>query len=326
MRVVRLAAVAVVVATMAACGQSGSPPVPSQTPAKTVFPVLGRTYAAAAPPDRSSGGGAMPRSAPCYAVSTRMSAVTAANEFGVLGVITLTKAGCTLEVDATHLRLLTADGKRVDVTPSAGNPTNPAASKRPDIAEYAGEVRIGFAWTGSYCGPVAAKVQLPVNGHPTTIALHGPAPHCDENGHSQLVPGTVNGLKSPVEPAPAAWSALRARVMLPARVPRSPIPLTVVLSNASRSDISLAGPCPYYNTTTSLFSHGYESLILGGGGDLCGKAFVVPAGKSLTLHLGTLPFPEYSDLPRTLVRTGDPVMVTWEMAGVPTARARASIE
>ena len=65
--------------------------------------------------------------------------------------------------------------------------------------------------------------------------------------------------------------------------------------------------------------------VYGGGGDLCSRPLVVKPGVPLTLKLGLLDFPAFSDLPRTKVVRGDPVTVTWSMAGVPEATATTHI-
>jgi hypothetical protein len=252
---------------------------------------------------------------------------TRASGDGVLGLITLRGKGCTIETEPATIRLLGAGGQVLPIHRSAGNPTNPAGSKRPDIAEYSGNVLMGFAWTGSYCGPSATSVQVSVATYTLRIPLRGAVPSCQKGQGSQgseLIPGVLKQAGAAVEPAPVAWGALRARVVLPATVGQAPIPLEVVLTNSSKNAVSLADPCPDYLTTASLSAGGAVS-VYGGGGDLCGRALVVKPGVALVLKLGTLQFPAFSDLPRTKVTPGDPVEVTWEIAGVPMATATALI-
>jgi len=246
----------------------------------------------------------------------------------VLGLITLHRTGCTIETDPATVRLVDRNGHVLSVPRSSGNLTDPAGSKRPDIAEYAGNVVMGFAWTGSYCGPAAASVRVTVLSGSVLIPLQGPVPSCGEGSTGSLVPGVLKEPGLAVEPAPVAWRVLRARIVLPATTGEGPIPLVVVLTNSGKEPVSMADPCPDYLTTTSL-AHGAEGhqaiSVYGGGGDLCSRALIVKPAAPLTLKLGVLAFPAFSDLPRTPTVRGDPVTVTWSMAGVPEATATAHI-
>jgi hypothetical protein len=318
----RVLPILAVVAGLAACSSSSPRPI--------VVPLPGpdRAYAVAAPPDTSTGGGAVPKPPDCAPQSVRGSATTRVAADGVLGLLTLHATGCAIETDASTIRLAGRDGALLPVTISKGNPTNPAGSKRPDIAEYAGNVLIGFAWTGSYCGPPATGVRVTILNRTVIAPLHGPAPACRKGKSSALVPGVLKEPGQAVEPAPLAWQALRARIVLPATTGQQPIPLVVVLTNSGRLRVTLADPCADYITTTSLAHGPYGRQAVsqyGGGGDLCGRPRVVKPGIPLTLKLGLLDFPAFSDLPRTPVVAGDPVTVTWSMAGVPEATATTHI-
>jgi len=319
MRVISALALA---AGLAACSSSA----PHSTPLP--LPEPDRAYAVAAPPDTSTGGGAVLKPPDCAPALVHGTAVTRIAADGVLGLVTLHATGCAIETDPSTIRLVGPDGKLLDIPVSAGNLTNPAGSKRPDIAQYAGRLVMGFAWTGSYCGPPATSVRVTVLFRNVLVPLHGPSPACrKEASSSTLVPGVLKEPGEAVEPAPIAWRALRARLVLPATTGEGPPPLVVVLTNSGKAPVSLAEPCPDYITTTSVAAgrgHGNVS-VYGGGGDLCTHSLIVKPGTPLTLKLGTLPFPAFSDLPRTKLVSGDPITVTWSMAGVAEATATAHI-
>ena len=311
--------------TAAACSSSSS----SATHAAPLkLPGPDRAYAVAAPPDTSTGGGAVLKPPDCSPESLQTAATTRVAADGVLGLVTLHGKGCAIETDPSTIRLVDASGKALPVALSGGNPTNPAGSKRPDIAQYAGDVVMGFAWTGSYCGPATVSVRVTVLFRNVLVPLHGPAPTCRKGGASTLVRGVLKEPGEAVEPAPLAWKSLRARIVLPATMGQGSIALVVVLTNSGKAPVSLADPCPDYLTTTSLAHgpYGRQAIsVYGGGGDLCSHALVVKPGNPLTLNLGTLAFPAFSDLPRTPTVPGDPVTVTWSMAGVPEASATSHI-
>jgi hypothetical protein len=323
MRLARILVAGAAFAAVVACSSSATRPV------TVALPGPDRAYAVAAPPDTSTGGGAVPKPPDCAPnAPLQTSATTRVAAGGVVGLVTLRASGCALEVDASSIRLVGRGGEALPVVLSHGNPVNPAGSKRPDIAQYAGNVLMGFAWSGSYCGQQAISVRVTIVSRKVLIPFQGPVPSCRKGVSGTLVPGVLKEPGQAVEPAPVAWGALRARVVLPAATGQAPIPLVVVITNAGKVPVSLADPCPDYLTTTSL-AHGkagHQAIsVYGGGGDLCGHPLVVKPGVPLTLKLGTLAFPAFSDLPRTPTLPGDPVTVTWSMAGVPEASATTHI-
>jgi hypothetical protein len=226
-----------------------------------------------------------------------------------------------------HIQLLSADGRPLDVSPGDQAKTNPAESLRPDLAEDAGTVLIGFAWTGSYCGAAAAAVTLPVFPGALQIPLTGSSPSCQKASNSRMIPGSIDYPGRPVEPAPAAWSALRARLVVPKVVQPGAIPVSVVLDNSGAQSVSLAAPCPTYETDVMIplvpqGNYGGNEEETGGGGDVCGAAVVVDGHASLTLKLAPV---QISLDPRNKWVKGGTVSVSWAMAGVPTAHATAQI-
>ena len=288
---------------------------PASSPAAAVVMTPDRNFAAAGPGDPLSRGGAGPRQLPCRVAQISTSAVTTRSADGVVGVITIIGRGCSLDVSPVKLRLLSAHGTPLAVGDSLGNPINPIFATRPDIPEGYGSIRIGFAWNGSYCGPAAATVELNLYGQPFPIALRGPSPGCVVGLTSSLVAGIVDGPDAPVVPPPLAFEALRARVVLPATVPRGPVPVTVVLTNAGSHDVSLASPCPTYRISLTHIVD-FSDVTTDSDADLCSRALTVRAGSSLRVSMGRLDAPG-------LVQSdeGDRITVTWSMAGVAPAVA-----
>lgn len=290
--------------------ESGS--IPSASPPRLQ---PDRNFAVAAPGNLVLRGGYAPYVLPCGATQIQASAVTRRSAEGVVGVISIHGRGCGLQISPIRLRLLGSNGRPLLVGQAPGNPVNAAFSVRPDIVEGGGSASLGFAWIGFYCGPAPTSVEIRLFGEPFQIPLSGPIPTCTLGLTSALVPGVVEYPGSPVIPAPVAWESLRARLVLPAAVPLGPIPLTVVLTNVSTRDVSLAVPCPSYQTVLTYVTGSSDSAnAIESQGDLCSRALTVRAGKSLRLDLGHLDGPGLTDGSQGVAAT-----VTWSMAGVPPA-------
>ena len=281
-----------------------------------------RNFSVAAPPPPVVGpvaiGGGMWPYPECPAASLKASLTTRTAADGILGLLRVWGVKCSVQVDENRLRLLDASGRVLPVSESRGNPLNQPTFYGPGAG---GDVRMGFAWTGSYCGPRPSSVRILVVGHPVVIPFTGPTPACDKKSTSRLIEGSLGVPGEPVMPAPVAWQSLTARVVLPKTLSRAPVPLTIEFVNHGKQEISLAVPCPAYrvilstNTTGSNFAMSSQGQSTG---DLCGRPITITPGKPQTVSLGTLDFPLAS------AKTGDRVTVTWYMAGiesVPSATA-----
>jgi hypothetical protein len=172
-------------------------------------------------------------------------------------------------------------------------------------------------------------VEIPALPAVVRIPLSGASPTCRKVSTSRLVPGVVDYPNAPVEPAPRAWSSLRARLVLPKVVRPGAIPASVVLTNSADVAVSLAAPCPTVTAAVTMPlvpTQGY-----GGdfgqdgvdGGDLCRSAVVVPAKGSVTVALPSLVTPPQD--PRNPWKKGGTLTADWAIAGVPTAHAIATI-
>jgi hypothetical protein len=269
------------------------------------------------------------RQRPCKASDVVTSARLSPALDGVLGVIVVTGKSCSLTVDVTKIRLLGADGRALNVPAGKGNPVNPPDELGSGFAEAAGSVSVGFAWTGSYCGPAANSLTIPLLPATLRIRLVGASPTCRSGNRSLLVSGIVDRPGAPVEPAPRAWLSLRARLVLPAVVKPGPIPASVVLTNSAPAPVSLSGPCPtaaagmVIPLRPSSGVHGESEAAGSNGGDLCRVNMAVPAKSSLTVQLGKLS--AAPEDPRNPWWKGEKLTVEWGMAGVPMAQATATI-
>lgn len=312
--------------TIAVSSSDQRAPTSPAKPSPQALPQPDPSYAVALPPDYSTGGPALVQRAPCAVGSVSRTVTTRPTKGGLLGLITLNggRQQCTLTADPSTIRLLDDGGRAIAIPVSKGNLVNPPANSPIDRYEFA-DGRIGFAWTGSYCGPEPASVEMDILGSPVRIPLHGAVLPCVPGASSQLIPGTFAPPNEAVEPAPVEWQALKLRLVIPARVEQKPIPLQLVLTNTGTRPVTLADPCPTYTGVTSVDVGGNISAIGGPGGDLCDAPRVIQPGKAVTITLPPMEFPTFSDLPRTHVSSGDPVRVIFSMSGVEPATAMSQV-
>jgi hypothetical protein len=238
------------------------------------------------------------------------------------------------------IRLLDAQGQPLKVPVSKGNTVNPPASMDtyyfgsaagqlsygrhvPDLT--ANVARIGFAWSGTYCGPPAASVEVKVQGGWLVSPLTGPQPACRHHASSSLIPGALGGHGQAVVPAPVSWRALHARLVLPTTFSPGAIPVVVVLTNTGSEPVPLSDPCPTYVARGTLDSSGWSSGFGLPDANLCGEPGTIPPGKSMTFTLPSMDFPTTKIFPQLHVKSGDLLRLTWSIAGVPPATATTHI-
>ncbi len=322
-----LAGCALLVAGCASATVKSSALVPSPSRTAAVAPT-GKAFAVAAPAEQLSAiSGPAPRDlGPCRPSAIMATARSRQANDGVLGLITIVGRACSLAVNPDRILLLDDAGRPLPVKTTPAGGINPASSIRPDLTEAGGSVAVGFSWTGSYCGHRPVNVQIPALPAAIRIALDGPAPTCAHGNDSRLTPGVVSGPQAPVEPAPTAWTALRARLVIPKTVHEGPVPLSVVLTTTGTTDVSLAAPCPEYIVTISHpdvagrgFGGGGDEFT-GDFGDLCSRTIVVHPGHPLTLAI-----PSVHYTPEAPWEIGGTFLAQWAIAGVPTASASATI-
>ncbi len=309
-----------------------TPPVPA---------VPDPSFAVAAPPDFHHGGALSLVAPACRVTALQATAKTRATADGVVGVVSVTGGDlCSITPDLASMRLLDANGHPLRVAAGRGNTVNPPPTEdtfsfgvstgrlpsgrhAPDLSSTG--ALIGFAWSGTYCGPAAASVEMTIQGRPVRAAISGPRLACRQPASSVLVPGTLGGAGQGVVPAPVSWRALRARLVLPATFTPGPIPVVVVVSNTGREPVTLSDPCPTYVARGTLRSADGESGFGLPFANLCDLSRVIAPGKSVTLRLPSMEFPTTKIFPQLKVRSGDLLTVTWSIAGVPTATATSRI-
>ena len=338
------AAVALVVAGVAIglnIRHDAAPASPAK-PAPTVPAVPDPNFAVAAPPDFHHGGAASLVAPACRISALRATATTRATADGVVGVVSIVGGNlCSISPNVTALRLLDANGKPLHVPTSSGNTVNqpptessysfgvstgrmPSAGKHaPDLSSTA--ARIGFAWSGTYCGPAAASVEISIEGHQIKATISGPGPTCKRQASSVLIPGTLGAAGQGVVPAPMSWRTLHARLVLPSTFTPGPIPVVVVLTNTGSQTVVLSNPCATYVARGSLDSSSGSSGFGLPNANLCDLPRMLGPGKSVTLTLPSMDFPSTKIFPQLRVQRGDLLTVTWSIAGVPTATATTRI-
>jgi hypothetical protein len=293
-------------------------PAPSQR-----TPAPGSRFAAAAPVVVPFSGPAAMQRPPCSASTIKIAATTTRATDGVLGLISIRGNGCSLHLDTTRMRLLDSEGTAVSAT-NESPAVNPGINDHAYLPEANGSVSIGFAWSGSFCG-TAPAIEIPTLPAVVRIPIQGATPACDKTKAGHLVPGAVGYPGQPVEPSPAAWQGLRARLNLPRRVTEGPISMSVTITNPSDKTVSLAAPCPTYTVILSFSTVTGRGLaggdaVVGSGGNLCNTALVLGPGQSVTQ-----PIPDTSYARESPWKVGSQLKVQWAMAGVPTATATAEI-
>jgi hypothetical protein len=283
------------------------------------------------------------RQPPCKPDDVRATASTKAIVGGVAGVITLDGTHCALHITRGPTRLLDASGHELPAALDATTPkVNPPENPRPDLALADGHALWGFTWTGSWCGPAAASVVVPMTDDPTWpdaagpygdlhVPLSGPAPTCTGSSHAVLRPGVAGRPaedSSPAEavlPAPPSWAGLEESLSIPATVSNTLPPYTLTLTNPTETPITLS-PCPAYGYAISVSraGKGYPSAqdSFGPGSLPCPSRSQIDPYQSVTL---TLPGVEIDAGSPTPYPKGSLVTVEVAIAGVATAKAVAHV-
>jgi hypothetical protein len=308
-----------------AAGSEAPDPSPRQAPYLVAAPLLGTP----------SGPAALPQPA-CTPRTVSATSTTKELVGGVAGVITLDGTGCSLHITGGPTSLLDATGHPLEVTLDAAQPkVNPPQNIRPDLALLGGHALWGFTWTGSWCGPAAATIVVPMADDPAYGAggtygdLHipftGPQPACHGSSDSVLRAGVAGSGTQPVLPAPPAWASLTAAVSIPVTVGTRVPPYTLTLTNPTSTPILLS-PCPEYGSLVSVSRAGPGSPSgsdsIGPGVLECPSPAVVPPHGSLALQLPEADFDQGAPQPYP---SGSAVTVEVAISGVATARAVAHV-
>jgi hypothetical protein len=209
--------------------------------------------------------------------------------YGVAGVIELRGQNCSIPMYSHPAALASADG-RLDVPATTTDQVG--ENVRPDLAFDLGKVALGFAWTGSWCGPTPTDVVVALTERPNadpervpslTVPMTGPALECDAGSDSSLILGAPGRIGDPVLPPSAAWSALTAR-LIPAYQVSDSDAVFVELSNDTDADIVL-DPCPEFRLVVDRRSERAITQSSNSGLLPCDTGSIVPAHGQLHLRL-----------------------------------------
>lgn len=290
-------------------------------------------YLAAAPMLGAPSGGPVEPGPACTPQTVQATARTVDMLDGVAGVITFSGKDCQLHIRLGPTSLLDAAGHPLPVELDSIPPLlNPADNARPDLTLSSGQAIWGFTWTGSWCGPRATTIVVPMNDAPVVygvqtsygdlhVPLTGPLPACHGRSDSILRPGVPGRADEPVLPAPPAWAPLRAAVSVPTATATGVPPYTMTLTNSTSTSIPLS-PCPAFGSLVAVARAGtgspsgedsFGSRVL-----RCPSHAEVPAHGSLTLQLPAADF-------GGTYETGSLVTVQVAIAGVGTASATTHV-
>jgi hypothetical protein len=276
------------------------------------------------------GGGPPMRRATCRPRQIRAVAVTRRTDGGVLGVIRLVGAvishrygfaeRCALPIAGGPSALIDANGRRLSVRLSGGDPTSPPGNPRPDIDLNIGNAIWGFAWLGSYCGAPARAIEIPLYHAGTTplrVLLRGPQPGCEPTGGaSTLIDGVAGAPGEPVQPPRPDYSSLRLVGQIePGTTSDELAPIDLTLSTIGSAPVTL-DPCPAYAGRDDATAHsgGFGDPISSGYAPCTSHAPVISPGHPL--HW-TIPATSLLQTPGTGAIPGTTVYVQLGIAGVP---------
>jgi hypothetical protein len=278
---------------------------------------------------------------PCHPGDVSAQARLRTTSYGVIGVVAMHGADCSLHISTGPTQLLDAERHPIVTAepPSGERGQNPPGNWRPDLALAAGNAAWGFAWRGSWCGAPAAFVVVPLqDDRATAVAPHsygqlvvpvtGPQLGCRGQSQSQLVPGVSGGLDTPVQSPPEQWSqGLEVSLTVPTDAASNGKinGITAVIRNHTGTAISLY-PCPYYELDTG------ESDPRGSERDSgraaltpCNSATVVPAHGELSFSLPPTDYGGGSPLGHGGASPGSLVHMWFAIAGLPTTTATTHV-
>ena len=283
-------------------------------------------------------GGLPARNPTCTPEQITATAITRSTAGGVLGVIRLRGAvisrsdgllrRCSLPVEHGPTGLLDATGQALAVPLAPGNATSPPGNPRPDIPLSAGDAIWGFAWLGSYCGPHASAVQIPLspgqNNKHLTAPLTGPQPDCTRNATSQLIDGVAGAPGQPVQPARPDYMALRLTGQVqPGTRTDQLAPIKLTLGTTGPAPVTL-DPCPAYA------GRDFATARSGGYGDPISQGYLPCTTTRLVIEPGhplryTIPATSLVQTPGTGAIPGSRVHVTLGIAGLPLLSLTATV-
>ena len=254
-----LSAAALVVAGLTSCGDQSATraALPEVPPPPVGFAPVEFSVAAPMVAPTSGGGWDQPRRA-CAPAEIRAQASTRSTPGGVLGVLHLEGATighehgvevrCALPVTHGPSGLIGVRGRHLPVRRSAGDTVDPPVALGARFSS--GEGSWGFAWMGSYCGPRAYAIEIPLDDADRRwlrVPLNGPQPVCAPDlDRSVLVDGVAGAPGEAVQPPRPEFSRLRLTGSIdPGTTTTMLAPLHLTLTATGQSPVTL-DPCPHY--------------------------------------------------------------------------------
>jgi len=342
-----LGVVAVIVAAVVFASGGGpsrsSTAAPSPSPSASSGTAPSDASFRVAAPILSAPSGPAPSAHPaCRSGDVTARATLQSTPYGVIGVVEMHGTNCSLHIATGPSQLLNAARQViVAATPASGERVqNPPGNWRPDLALYAGDAAWGFAWRGSWCGPPAAYVVVPMQDTPISpaalprsygllvVPLTGPQLGCQGQSHSNLVRGVPGGVDAPVQSPPGEWTqGLRVSLSVPPNAASNGVidGIIAVIRNHSSAPISLS-PCPYYELDTGETDRRGSERDSGRAAlTPCDTSTVVPANGELRFALPPTEYGGGSPLGNGGAASGSQVQIAFAIAGVPTATATTRV-
>jgi hypothetical protein len=291
-----------------------------------------------APPPQLVIGGITFRRATCMPQQIRATAATRRTGGGVLGVIRFIGAvvshrdgvaeRCTLPIARGPSALIAADGRHLKVPLSSGDRTSRPENPRADIPLTVGKAIWGFAWLGSYCGPPARAIEVPLHyarEGSLRVPLSGPQPPCKPSaGASMLIDGVAGGPGQPVQPPRPEYSNLRLTGQIePGTTGDQLAPIDLTLRTVGSAPVTL-DPCPAYAGRDYGTAHtgGFSAPISTGYLPCTKHAAVIRSGHPLHWTIPATSFMQSG--PGSAAIPGSTVYVQLGIAGVPPLRLKTT--
>jgi hypothetical protein len=316
-------------ATVVACTASRSPGTHDAS-ATTVRPIDDLAYAVT-PSGTVTIGGPPRRQPDCRLAQITATATLRRIAAGVAGVVRLHGRSCSLTLAFEAVSLLDSHGHRLPITVD----THAAVGDfdRPDIALAGGAADWGFAWVGSWCGPAATAVRIPLTGRyagaDLDVPLRGPGPPCGGRSHATLAlgaAGDLDGQGAATQPAPHTWRHLHEQVLLSRSTDGESISrVDVRLTNTTGQPIVLS-PCPSLTEQFEYVHHGRGSASFYGGPPyFCSPVITIAPHASHTFELHGADISEFDNNTPAANHAGGRVIVRITVTGVTPAQASAPI-
>ena len=272
----------------------------------------------------------------CRPAQIRAKATGQRSVYGVLAVIHLTGTArhrvpnlhssvpCPLALAQAPVALLDYAGRPLAVPQNSGQPSMETEGS----AVEGGNAIVGLAWLGSYCGPRAASIRMPLSepaGAAVRVPYDGPSPPCtDGQSDSKLYRGATASPGEPVDPPPPAWNQLRLTLHAGAGTTTRQLgQIKAILTNVGKTTVYLS-PCPWYSgwyDANTRANGGFGSGISNGQLACTHEVTAIAPGRPYTFRIPPTKFNDFNpDDPDTVAAHGSSVKVDAWITGIRDAR------